>query len=89
MPLNLPDKELHAVIRVSAATAECVDRVHATAVVIEAFSSGEFSSAEQVDSWFCLQRIKQPKFVERHHRWGARLRRACGVDDGRVPESQP
>jgi hypothetical protein len=60
MPLNLPDKELRAAIKAGAVAAECIDPVHAAAIATQAFADGEFSSAEQIDSWFDLQRIKQP-----------------------------
>src|ERR1700722_1655158 len=60
MPDILPNKELHAAILAEAQSAECIDPVLATAKAIEAFTRGEFADADQVSSWFSLQRVKQP-----------------------------
>ena len=60
MPLDLPNKELLAVITAAATAAGCVDVNRAVAVAVEAATKGEFNSAEQVDSWYALQRIQQP-----------------------------
>src|SRR5437879_1830061 len=61
MSIDLPSKELLAAITASAVTAECADVKHATAAAIEAFTNGEFADENQLDAWFTLQRIKQPK----------------------------
>jgi hypothetical protein len=61
---DLPTKELHDAIKAAAVSAECADPVHATAKAIEAFTKSEFSSADQIDAWFSLQRVKNPKLWE-------------------------
>jgi hypothetical protein len=82
---DLPNKELHAAIMAEAENADCADPVFATAKAIEAFTRGEFSDADQVQAWFSLQRVKQPKLFDADSAHDATATKVKGTDNPWAP----